>query len=72
MSVASAQMITTAVLFRLPCSSPAALPLPYDQSYTLFNASKHYQFNQDIAFFKSGWAEPITSSSAISSTICPT
>ncbi|HTE89564.1 MAG TPA: TonB-dependent receptor, partial [Terriglobales bacterium] len=28
---------------------------PYDQSYTLFNASKHYQFNQDIAFFKSGW-----------------
>jgi hypothetical protein len=29
---------------------------PYDQSYTLFNASKHYQFNEDIAFFKSGWA----------------
>ena len=28
---------------------------PYDQSYTLFNASKHYQFNQDVAFFKSGW-----------------
>lgn len=29
---------------------------PYDQSYTLFNASKHYQFNQDVAMFKSGWA----------------
>jgi hypothetical protein len=28
---------------------------PYDGSYTLFNASKHYQFNQDLAFFKSGW-----------------
>ena len=28
---------------------------PYDQSYTLVNASKHYQFNQDVAFFKSGW-----------------
>jgi hypothetical protein len=28
----------------------------YDQSYTLYNASKHYQFNQDVAFFKSGWA----------------
>ena len=41
---------------------PAALQQPggatttaYDQSYTLFNASKHYQFNQDVAFFKSGW-----------------
>jgi len=29
---------------------------PYDGSYTLFNASKHYQFDQDVAFFKSGWA----------------
>ncbi|HXU18465.1 MAG TPA: TonB-dependent receptor [Terriglobales bacterium] len=28
---------------------------PYDQSFTLFNASKHHQFNQDVAFFKSGW-----------------
>ncbi len=28
---------------------------PYDQSYTLFNASKHYQFDEDVAFFKSGW-----------------
>ena len=28
---------------------------PYDQSFTLFNASKHYQFDQDVAFFKSGW-----------------
>ena len=28
---------------------------PYDGTYTLFNASKHYQFDEDIAFFKSGW-----------------
>ena len=28
---------------------------PYDSTYTLYNASKHYQFNQDVAFFKSGW-----------------
>jgi hypothetical protein len=27
---------------------------PYNQSYTLFNADKHYQFNQDLAYFKSG------------------
>ncbi len=26
---------------------------PYLGSYTLFNADKHYQFNQDLAFFKS-------------------
>ena len=29
--------------------------IPYDASYTLYNASKHYQFDQDVAFFKSGW-----------------
>ena len=29
---------------------------PYDQSFTQVNASKHYQFDQDVAFFKSGWA----------------
>jgi len=29
---------------------------PYDGNYTLFNASKHYQFDEDVAFFKSGWA----------------
>ena len=29
---------------------------PYDSTYTLFNADKHYQFNQDLAFFKGGWA----------------
>jgi hypothetical protein len=51
----------------LPDNSGAPLPTalaltggattaPYDQSFTLFNASKHYQFNQDVAFFKSGWA----------------
>lgn len=28
---------------------------PYLGSYTLFNANKHYQFNQDVAFFKGGW-----------------
>jgi len=44
----------------------AALPLalqvsagtttaPFDQSFTNVNASKHYQFDQDIAFFKGGW-----------------
>ena len=29
---------------------------PYNSTYTVFNASKHYQFNEDVAFFKSGWA----------------
>lgn len=28
---------------------------PYLGSYTLFNANKHYQFNQDLAYFKGGW-----------------
>lgn len=28
---------------------------PYKQSYTQFNASKHDQFNEDVAFFKGGW-----------------
>jgi hypothetical protein len=28
---------------------------PYDSTYTRYNASKHYQFDQDVAFFKSGW-----------------
>jgi hypothetical protein len=28
---------------------------PFDSTYTEVNASKHYQFNQDVAFFKSGW-----------------
>src|SRR5579862_1204468 len=28
---------------------------PYDSTYTLFNADKHYQFDQDFAFFKGGW-----------------
>lgn len=27
----------------------------FDSGYTLFNANKHYQFDQDVAFFKSGW-----------------
>ena len=28
---------------------------PYNESYTLYNANKHFQFNQDFAIFKSGW-----------------
>jgi outer membrane receptor protein involved in Fe transport len=28
---------------------------PYTSTFTVFNASKHYQFNQDVAFFKGGW-----------------
>jgi Carboxypeptidase regulatory-like domain len=28
---------------------------PYLNSFTLFNANKHFQFNQDVAFFKGGW-----------------
>jgi hypothetical protein len=27
----------------------------YNSSYTLFNSSKHYQFNEDFAFYKGGW-----------------
>jgi hypothetical protein len=49
-----------------PAGTPGALPAglqqgagtstqPFNSSYTLFNASKHYQFDQDVAFFKSGW-----------------
>jgi hypothetical protein len=29
---------------------------PYITPYTARNASKHYQFDEDVAFFKSGWA----------------
>jgi hypothetical protein len=28
----------------------------YDSNFTKLNASKHYQFDEDVAFFKSGWA----------------
>src|SRR5580704_2941755 len=34
---------------------PNTTTAPFDQSYAEVNASKHYQFNQDVAFFKSGW-----------------
>jgi uncharacterized protein (DUF779 family) len=41
---------------------PASLQLgnlthtaPFLPSFTQFNANKHYQFNQDVAFFKGGW-----------------
>ncbi len=33
-----------------------AFTTPYTGTFTLFNASKHYQFDENIAFFKSGWA----------------
>jgi hypothetical protein len=43
-------------LLPLSLQKPAgAFNTPYDQSYTLFNASKHYQFDEDVAFFKGGW-----------------
>jgi hypothetical protein len=29
---------------------------PYIGTFTPFNSNKHYQFDQDVAFFKSGWA----------------
>jgi outer membrane receptor protein involved in Fe transport len=48
-----------------PCTGnplPASLQLPlgsstapYNGSFTLYNANKHYQLNQDVAFFKGGW-----------------
>jgi hypothetical protein len=28
---------------------------PYTSTFTPFNANKHYQFDQDVAFFKGGW-----------------
>ena len=28
---------------------------PYNQSFTEVNANKHYQFDEDVAFFKGGW-----------------
>jgi hypothetical protein len=28
---------------------------PYNAAFTEVNASKHWQFNEDVAFFKSGW-----------------
>jgi hypothetical protein len=40
----------------LALQQPAgATTAPYDQSFTQVNASKHWQFDQDVAFFKSGW-----------------
>jgi len=37
---------------QLPNSSQTA---PYNGAYTVVNASKHWQFNEDVAFFKGGW-----------------
>jgi len=28
---------------------------PYTGTFTLYNANKHYQFNEDVGFFKGGW-----------------
>jgi Carboxypeptidase regulatory-like domain len=57
-----AASVTTTCLPGTPGALPASLQLsqgsttaPYNGSYTQYNASKHYQFDQDIAFFKSGW-----------------
>ncbi len=33
-----------------------AFTTPYTGTFTLFNASKHTQFDENVAFFKSGWA----------------
>ncbi len=33
-----------------------AFTTPYTGTFTQFNASKHYQFDENVAFFKSGWA----------------
>jgi len=49
-----------------PCTPSAPIPAglqfagghqtaPYIGTFTPFNANKHYQFNQDVAFFKGGW-----------------
>ncbi len=43
-----------------PLPTTLALPFgtttdPYNSNFTEVNASKHYQFNQDVAFFKGGW-----------------
>jgi outer membrane receptor protein involved in Fe transport len=50
-----------------PCTPSVLLPsgdlqvpqgtttAPFNAQFTEVNANKHYQFNQDIAFFKSGW-----------------
>ncbi|MGA7219682.1 MAG: TonB-dependent receptor [Candidatus Sulfotelmatobacter sp.] len=42
----------TGTALEVPNGSTTA---PWDQSFTEVNASKHYQFDQDVAFFKSGW-----------------
>ena len=43
-----------------PLPGAAAQPLgtsssAYTSTFTPFNSDKHYQFDQDVAFFKSGW-----------------
>lgn len=35
--------------------SNGATTAPYVNPFTVFNANQHYQFNQDVAFFKGGW-----------------
>lgn len=38
-----------------PLQLPSANTNAYNGSFTDVNASKHYQLNEDVAFFKSGW-----------------
>jgi outer membrane receptor protein involved in Fe transport len=40
------------VALQLPAGTTTA---PFDAQFTQVNASKHYQFDQDVAFFKGGW-----------------
>jgi len=39
----------------VPLQLPSANTNAYDGSFTDVNASKHYQLNEDVAFFKGGW-----------------
>ena len=38
-----------------PLTLPGAQSNAFNAAFTDMNASKHYQFNEDVAFFKSGW-----------------
>ena len=49
------QLDNTGAPMPTPLQLPGANTGAYDQSFTELNASKHWQFNQDVAFFKGGW-----------------
>jgi hypothetical protein len=40
----------------VPLQLPSANTNAYDGSFTDVNSSKHYQLNEDFAYFKAGWA----------------